>query len=184
MAFAPADFIDADDVQRLPAAMLQPPEHHALDHGGDRLPVQAEVVGHGAPRQLAGQGRHRAGQGVRHALPLVGPRHAFDAQPAVRTPHAVGGVHQHDDMLAQGQIAPASLGPPGRGDPDRRAATLAAVQPAMLAPVEVDDEFLGGLILLDLDHGVGFQSQAFPDKRFHAHRSWVLPVSSVVARAG
>src|SRR5207244_2456859 len=60
--------------------------------------------------------------------------------------------------------------PPRGRNPQGGAATLATVQPAVFAPVQVDDELGGRVILLDRDHAVGFQSQAFPDKRFHAHR--------------
>ena len=51
-----------------------------------------------------------------------------------------------------------------------RAAALTTVRLAVLPPIEMEDEFLGGLVLLELDHAVGFQSQAFPDRSFHAHR--------------
>jgi hypothetical protein len=167
LSLAAADLIEADDVQRVPAPVLQAPEHRAFDHGGNGLPVHAEVVGHRAPRQLACQGGDGPRQRVRYPLPLVRPRHAFDPQAALRALYAGGGVHQLDLMLAQRQIAPA----PGRAPRRPHLLSLSPAPPAAQTPVahasQMNDQRHTLHVLLDALHPMGFQSQGFPDKRFH-----------------
>lgn len=125
----------------------QSPAPRALHHGANRLPVQADVVGDGAPGQLARQARGRTAQGVRALQPLGGPRPAFDAQPTPRTPDAIRRLNQLDQALPERGLPPAAGRRARRGAPQRPAATPATVQPALLTASEMDDQFLGGLVL-------------------------------------
>jgi len=72
LPLAAADLIEADDLQREPAAMGKAPEDGAIHDRLDRFPIEPEVRRHRRPVQLPGQLGHGPGQGVGHPLPLLG----------------------------------------------------------------------------------------------------------------
>lgn len=82
----------------------------------------------------------------------------------------MGRVPQLGHVFPHGEIAPPALRAPRREDPRRLQTARPTAQTAVPQALQVDDECAGGLIFLDLHDQVGFQSQRFPDKRFHAHR--------------
>lgn len=170
LSLTAAHLIETQEVQGPPRAMLKPPEDRALDHGRHSLPVEAEVGGPRRPVQDPGQGGHGSEQGVGHPLPLVSPGDPLHAQSAAGAPDPGGGIHQLDQVLAHCQIPPSARWASGRGNPLRLQPALATAETAGAQPFDVDDQHALPLPLLDLDHGVGFQSERFSDKGFPAHR--------------
>ncbi len=94
-------------------------------------------------------------------------RHPRHPQPTDLTPDPVRRVHELNHVLPHRQIAPPALRAPGPCHAPRREP---APQVPLAETVEMHGQFARALILLDLGDSMGFQSQRFPNKRFHAHR--------------
>src|SRR5438094_564992 len=166
----PADLIHADDVERLPRTAFQAFGNNALHDLGDRFPVDAKMPCHFQPVQLPGQQGHCHGQRNRHPAPGLCPRNLLDLHPlATDADHTEWPINQFQRTIAHAQIPPSSARRSAMRLWTRPTATATA-EPSSANSFHVNDK--GAISLLNSTHIVGFHSQLFSDKRFHAH--WTL----------
>src|SRR4029453_5614454 len=162
------DLVDADDVQRLPGPVLEPPIDRSLHGRRYRLPVPPEVLGGFFPGELSRKLGQGPGQSPRHSLPLVGPRHVLHARPTGQATNSSRTVAKHQILAADPQAAPFPELVTGV-DPSCSTRAVAAAQRTPLEPLDLSDQ--PTLLLLDRHYPVGFQTETLPDTSLQAHPS-------------
>ena len=162
-----ADFIDTDDVECLPPALLQAFGDDAPNDLDDRLPIELEMSGNFQPVKLPGQQGNGRRQRHGDPAPGFGPGNLFhfDLLAAWAT-DAERLVVQFQQTIAQTQVPPCSRFQPAVSSA-ASGATVAASELAFPDSRHMsDDGFIG---FLDVRDVVGFHCELFSDKRFHAH---------------
>src|ERR1700730_12256149 len=166
---ASTDFVDTDDVKRLPATKSQTFGNGKADDLGDRFPVETKMAGHLQPTQFPRQHCNRRRQRSGYTTPWLGPGNLLDFNfPASRAADTERSVADLQDDIAQIQVLPCPLLEPSLSLIARQA-TSATNQLAPSDPFHVSNHDIVGFF--DLDNVVRFHSKLFSDKRFHAHWS-------------
>jgi hypothetical protein len=167
LSFGTRDLVDADDLQRLPNPMRQSPIDRPLHNGRDSLPVHTVMRGRLFPAQLARQPGDDSRQRLRNALPLVSPGQMLDAWATDWTAHPDRCISQDQGLIAHRQVAPLALHLP-RMNPCRPSRAVAAEQSTTRDPFDFCHQAIR--LLEDPSNSMAFQTQAFSDTSFQAHR--------------
>src|SRR5262249_45245235 len=166
LPFAPADFIDADDMDRRPLTIPQTITHRPLHDSGHGLPVQPVLPCGALPTQFPGQTSYRIRECSGHPRPTPGPRKSLDSYSTPRTLYSTWLITQKQMHLSHQQVPPFPLLPHAV---HLRAPfpTYPTPQPSIPQALDADDHLL--FASFDCGHAVGFQAQLFSDKRFNEH---------------
>jgi len=166
LAFAPAHFIDADDVYRrafaIPQAILDGSSYNARH----ALPIQRELPRRALPAQLPRQPRHGMRQPSGHARPRFGPRKVFHTYSAARAIHSSWAVAQPEGQVSKGQIPPLALPSQTMHLPASPMANTATQQPLSQA-IDANHHAVFGHLYPG--YAVDFQSQLFSVMSFDEH---------------
>jgi len=147
--------------------MRQPPIDRPFHNGRDSLPVHPVMRGRLLPAQLARQPGDDFRQRLRNALPLVSPGQMLDARATCWTAHPDRRISQDQGPVAYRQVAPLALHLT-RMNPCRPSRAVAANQSATRDPFDFRHQSIW--FLENPSNSMAFQTQAFSDTSFQAHR--------------